>query len=76
MLAFLVLNRDNQVSKNVKNTFILFSNGNKRLKGNESAVINSNSEYSEIQDELERHFQHHSNFHIILTFFFFDFFCS
>uniref|UniRef100_A0A8W8LVQ4 Uncharacterized protein n=1 Tax=Magallana gigas TaxID=29159 RepID=A0A8W8LVQ4_MAGGI len=46
--------KDNQMSKNVKNTIIQYSKGNKHLKMkcNESAVINSNSAYSEIQDEL------------------------
>lgn len=40
------------MSKNVKNTIIQYSKGNKHLKCNESPVINLNSAYSEIQDEL------------------------
>lgn len=57
------------MSKNVKNTIIQYSKGNKHLKMkcNESAVINLNSAYSEIQDELVRHFQHCSNFHFVFT---------
>lgn len=57
------------MSKNVKNTIIQYSKGNKHLKMkcNEPAVINLNSAYSEIQNELVRHFQHHSNFHFVFT---------
>lgn len=52
-----------------KNAIIQYSKGNKHLKMkcNESAVINLNSAYSEIQDEVVRHFQHHSNFHFVFT---------